>query len=295
LLAAEFGLTWDELQARMRNLPRQGEAFARVSAWMAEIETRGEVERLDVELAWQQVAAGLWRSTPRAHPAIAAHEIQYHLSSYVPQVQGAVPAVAALAAFVPAPAPRPVAQDRQTVSVPPGAAQNGRPGLSVNVETLHLKVCEGVRFTVQSDQTCLLDVIYPDSSVGTFFRLSETAIGNPVLQAGEIRQIPQPGRELQSHTPSTGVDIAVNCYPGLTSYDELGTDLMKTLEQYQQGAQTKNFSEVVSTVTAQTLAPVTASGHPDPVAQSRVPITSVLRFTIDEDRSALDANGLCLQ
>ena len=38
----------------------------------------------------------------------------------------------------------------------------------------------------------------------------------------------------------------MNCYPGLTSYDQLGTDLMKTLEDYQRTAptQTKNFSEV---------------------------------------------------
>ncbi|MBR9766393.1 MAG: hypothetical protein GYB53_23490, partial [Rhodobacteraceae bacterium] len=304
LLAAEFGLTWEQFQERMRRLPHQGEAFARASAWLAEIETRGEVERLDVELAWQQVAAGLWRSTPRGHPAVAGAELQAHLASYVPGGTDFVPLTrpaagsgqgGQISATVPAPAPKPVAQDRQTVSAPPGAVQNGRPGLTINVETRHLKVCEGVRFTVQSDQTCLLDVIYPDSSVGTFFRLSEAAIGNRVLQAGEIRQIPQPGRELQSHTPSTGVDIAVNCYPGLTSYDQLGTDLMKTLEQYQQGAQTKNFSEVVSTVTAQTLAPATASGHADPVAQSKVPITSVLRFTIDENRAALDANGLCLQ
>ena len=304
LLAAEFGLTWEDFQARILNLPRGGEAFARVSAWLAEIETRGEVERMDVELAWQQVAAGLYRTTPRDHPVVGHGEIQRHLASYVPGGTDFVPRLqpaagsgqaAPISAHVPAPAPKPVAQDRQTVSAPPGAVQNGRPGLTINVENRHLKVCEGVRFTVQSDQTCLLDVIYPDSSVGTFFRLSEAAIGNPILQAGEIRQIPQPGRELQSHTPSTGVDIAVNCYPGLTSYDQLGTDLMKTLEEYQQSAQTKNFSEVVSNVTSQTLAPAAASGHPDPVAQSRVPITSVLRFTIDENRAALDANGLCLQ
>ncbi|SNY48675.1 hypothetical protein SAMN06297129_1536 [Pseudooceanicola antarcticus] len=304
LLAAEFGLTWDDFQARIMNLPRGGEAFARVSGWLAEIETRGEIERLDVELAWQQVAAGLYRTTPREHPSIFQGDLRDHLQLNVPGGTNFVPRLTPAAgagslvqasASLPAPAPKPVAQDRQTVQASPGALQSGRPGLTVNVENLHLKVCEGVRFTVQSDQTCLLDVIYPDSSVGTFFRLSEAAIGNPILQAGEIRQIPQPGRELQSHTPSTGVDIAVNCYPGLTSYDQLGTDLMKTLEDYQKSSQTKNFSEVVSTVTSQTLAPAAAGGHPDPVAQSKVPITSVLRFTIDENRAALDADGLCLQ
>ncbi|PJE33123.1 Fructose dehydrogenase cytochrome subunit precursor [Pseudooceanicola marinus] len=302
LLAAQFGLTWEAFQQQILSLPRHSEAFARVSGWLAEIDTRGEVERLDVELAWQQVAAGLYLTSPRGHPGVDAQEIQQHLAAYVPGHAGAgaetgtAPAQPVqAAAHVPAPAPKPVAQDRQTVTSAPGAVKAGRPGLTINVANPHLKVCEGVSFTVQTDQACLLDVIYPDTSVGSFFRLSPAAIGNPVLQPGEVRQVPQPGRELQSHTPSTGVDIAVNCYPGLTSYDQLGTDLMKTLEDYQRRAptQTKNFSEVVSTVTEQTLAPA-REGQRDPLAASQVPITSVLRFTIAEDRSALDANGSCL-
>ncbi|MGB2203628.1 MAG: hypothetical protein ACPH5G_20025, partial [Pseudooceanicola atlanticus] len=84
----------------------------------------------------------------------------------------------------------------------------------------------------------------------------------------------------------------INCYPGLTSYDQLGRDLLKTLEEYKSSrGQTKNFSEVVSTVTEETFQ---QNQNPTQVATDpQAPITSTVRFSISEDRSALDANGQC--
>ena len=70
----------------------------------------------------------------------------------------------------------------------------------------------------------------------------------------------------------------------------MGTDLLKTLEEYSRG-RTKNFSEVVSTVTEQTFqqnqSPTQATVDP------QAPITATVRFSIEEDRSRLDGNGQC--
>jgi mono/diheme cytochrome c family protein len=286
LLAAEFGLTYEELQDRARTLPFSA-AKDRLYSWFADIDGRGLVERYEVEESYQIVAAALYLTTPRDHTTAGQHVQQV---SYQPTH---VAASAPVASHVPAPVSAPVHVPQQrTVEVTPGATQPQRHGLTVRVEKSDLKVCEGARFTVSTDRACLLDVIYPDSRAGTFFRLSPAAIGNPILQPGEVRQIPQPGRELQSHTPTSGVDIAINCYPGLTSYDQLGRDLLKTLEEYQSSrGQTKNFSEVVSTVTEETFQ---QNQNPTQVATDpQAPITSTVRFSISEDRSALDANGQC--
>ncbi|WP_136634564.1 c-type cytochrome [Pseudooceanicola onchidii] len=284
LLAAEFGLTFDELQDRAKTLPFSA-AKDRLHAWFADIEGRGLVERYEVEESFQIVAAALYLTTPRPQVGHAVPQT----ASYQPTHVAAAPVVT----HVPTPAPAVQhAPAPRTIAAQPGAAAPQRHGLTVRVENPHLKVCEGARFTVQTDRACLLDVIYPDTRAGTFFRLSEAAIGAPILMPGEVRQIPQPGRELQSHTPSSGVDIAINCYPGFGSYAELGTDLLKTLEQYNatQG-RTKNFSEIVSNVTEQTFeqrqSPTVTDD--DPLA----PVTATVRFSITEDRTRLDANGQC--
>lgn len=283
LLAAEFGLTFEELEDRARTLPFSA-AKDRLYSWFADLEARGLVERYEVEESFQIVSAALYLTTPRplvGHAVAATADYQpthvaasARVTSHAPTPQAAVQH---------APAPR-------KVEVQPGATQPQRHGLTVRVDTPHLKVCEGAKFTVQTDRACLLDVIYPDTRAGTFFRLSPAAIGNPILQPGEVRQIPQPGRELQSHTPTSGVDIAINCYPGYSDYSELGADLLKTLEEYSRG-RTKNFSEVVSTVTEQTFAqnqsPTEAAVDP------QAPITATVRFSIEEDRSRLDGNGQC--
>ena len=284
LLAAEFGLTFDELKDRAKTLPFSA-AKDRLHAWFADIEGRGLVERYEVEESFQIVSAALYLTTPRP---LVGHAVP-QTASYQPTHAAAQ----APATHVPAPAPAPRAHEApRTVAAQPGAAAPQRHGLTVRVENPHLKVCEGARFTVQTDRACLLDVIYPDTRAGTFFRLSPAAIGNPILMPGEVRQIPQPGRELQSHTPSSGVDIAINCYPGMSDYAQLGTDLLKTLEEYQSSrGRTKNFSEVVSNVTEQTFAQ-----HQTPtqnVTDPQAPVTATVRFSIAEDRSRLDANGQC--
>jgi mono/diheme cytochrome c family protein len=285
LLAAEFGLTFEELKERAKTLPFSA-AKDRLHAWFADLETRGLVERYEVEESYQIVSAALYLTTPRP---LHGHAVP-QTASYQPTH---VAATAPVTTHVPVPEPAPRAHEApRTVAAAPGAAAPQRHGLTVRVENPHLKVCEGARFTVQTDRACLLDVIYPDTRAGTFFRLSEAAIGNPILQPGEVRQIPQPGRELQSHTPSSGVDIAINCYPGMSDYSQLGTDLLKTLEQYQstQG-RTKNFSEVVSTVTEQTFQQ--QQNPTQSVIDPQAPITATVRFSITEDRSRLDANGQC--
>lgn len=287
LLAAEFGLTFDELKDRTRSLPFSA-AKDRLQSWFADLEVRGLVERYEVEESYQIVSAALYGTTPRAYsPApVQTHQpIPVHRPTHVA-------AQAPVTTHVPAPKPARVHQPLpRKVEVQPGAHAPKRHGLTVRAEKTDLFVCEGAKFTVSTDRACLLDVIYPDTRAGTFFRLSPAAIGNPILQPGEVRQVPQPGRELQSHTPTTGVEIAINCYPGLTDYSQLGTDLLKTLEEYNR-VQTKNFSEVVSTVTEQTFeqqasSPVQAAIDP------QAPITATLRFSIAENRAALDANGQC--
>lgn len=284
-LAAEFGLTYEEMQSRAKTLPFSP-AKDRLHAWFADIEGRGLVERYEIEESFPIVAAALHMTTPRplvGHvlPAVATYQ-PTHVAARVP-VTTRVP--------VPAPAVGHTTTDR-TVAAQPGAAAPQRHGLTVRVENPNLMVCEGARFTVQTDRACLLDVIYPDTRAGTFFRLSEAAIGNPILQPGEVRQIPQPGRELQSHTPSSGVDIAINCYPGMSDYTQLGADLLETLQQYQSvRGPTKNFSEVVSNVTEQTFS---QHQNANPAAvDTQAPITATVRFTIAEDRTRLDGNGQC--
>lgn len=283
LLAAEFGLTFDELKARATTLPSSA-AKDRLYAWFADLEGRGLVERYEVEESWQLVAAAIHLTTPRA---LVGHTLPV-TATYQPTHVAA----AAVQSRVPVPAPAVQhASLARTVDVLPGAAAPQRHGLTVRVENPNLMVCEGARFTVQTDRACLLDVIYPDTRAGTFFRLSPAAIGNPILLPGEVRQVPQPGRELQSHTPSSGVDIAINCYPGFTDYAQLGGDLLKTLEEYRSAhGQTKNFSEVVSTVTERTFAQAPAV----PQADTQAPITATIHFTIAEDRTRLDASGQCL-
>ncbi|GGE35264.1 hypothetical protein GCM10011360_23880 [Primorskyibacter flagellatus] len=281
LLAAEFGLTFDELQEKAKSLPFSP-AKDRLQSWFADIEGRGLVERYEVEESYQLIAAALFLTTPR--PMIGSTVPA--TASYTPTHVAALPYTSS----APVPAAAEVHAAPRTLDVPPGAAAPQRHGLTVRVENPHLKVCEGARFTVQTDRACLLDVIYPDTRAGTFFRLSPAAIGNPVLQPGETRQIPQPGRELQSHTPTVGVDIAINCYPGLTDYSQLGTDLLKTLEDYSKG-RTKNFSEVVSDVTEQTFA---RNETPTQAATgTQAPVTATVRFSITEDASRLDSNGQC--
>ena len=161
-------------------------------------------------------------------------------------------------------------------------------GVTVKAETTAIKVCDKASFTVQTSQACLLDVIYPDTRAGKFFRLSEAAIGDPILKPGEVRQIPQPGRELQSHTPADAVNLAVNCYPDLTSYDQLGVDLLQRLEDYNR-AVTKNFSEVVTDVTDNTY----KEAPEGKLGRRAAPIATTITFSIAANPAALDENGRC--
>lgn len=182
-LAAEFGFTFRELQDRAKVLPNAARAKNILSSWFVALESRGVIERSDVERHFQQVYAALFDTEPKSETP----------GSYA------------------------AASDPETITVASGVAYSPRHGLKVTPIKRQIRVCERAQIAVETDKACHLQVVFPDESSGKLVltELPAEMLGGRHLQPGEKRIIPQfceDCPQLVANEPSAGWEIYVNCF-----------------------------------------------------------------------------------
>ena len=183
-LAAELGFTFGDLQARTQELANADRAKNILSSWFVALETRGVVERSEVERNFQIVYAALHGTEPKRESE------------------------------------RGTIGKMEIVEVEPGAAYTTRHGLRVAPVKGTINVCERAQIVVETDKACHLQVIFPDEQSGklVYHELPEDMLGgDAVLHPGERRILPSRCDncpQLVANQPSAGWEIHVNCFAG---------------------------------------------------------------------------------
>jgi mono/diheme cytochrome c family protein len=197
-LASELGLTVESLLEKAKLLNGH-KANGLLTSWLADLETRGFVSRLEIERAFQLVYAALHDQEPK-------HKKQQQQK---------------------------LTQSNETVEAYAGETKPGRHGLTITPVKAEIKVCERAQVSVETDKDCQLQVIYPDKQSGkvVYQELPESMIGGKTLKAGEKRIIPSNCKDcpqLVANQPSPGWEVFVNCYANGTPPG----DMTKRLEEH---------------------------------------------------------------
>lgn len=191
-LAAEFGLTFAQLETASLKLKQGSAARIALRIWFAELGGRGLVERADIERGFQIVNAALRGQDMRV---VEANAPDYTLKT----------------------------------KVVAGAKYETKHSLKLSALNTEVKVCEPIKFTVESNQDCRLQILYPqtqDDGSSIILSLPQNMMGAPILKAGEKRSVPQifceetaEGEACQvfSGRSATTAKITVMCLPNLAA------------------------------------------------------------------------------
>ncbi len=214
-LAAEFDMTPAELSSAIKRVEDVDTLRLGID-WVTTLEAGGTIPRAEVEQQFPLLLHPLMQLKPLDTTTVhvAAVNTSQDVAGQAAQQNYVKPETVAAAT--------PAYRQEQP-------AADNKLELALHVATTTAKVGDQLSFALSSNKACELQILYVEET-GNVEVIPDEMIGNTVLQAGERRQIPQPGTgNLTFDTPAPAETMIAYCREGGLGDQKLSVERARQL------------------------------------------------------------------